>query len=160
MAFEWYDWLIFATFLSSGIIIATIIKFTSKIENTDDFVLAGRSLSWFPVTISLFASFTSAITLISTPADIYQNNIDYFWIVIPWLIGAVLTAKTFFSLFYKMLFGSSYEYLERRFGNDMIKRMVSGVYVVFALISMGIALYFLGLKLKICQNSILVNFEI
>ena len=67
----------------------------------------------------------------------------------------MLTAKTFFSLFYKMLFGSSYEYLERRFGNDMIKRMVSGVYVVFALISMGIALYFLGL-LEIFQNFILL----
>lgn len=141
MAFFYYDWIIFAIFLSSGIVISVIINYQNKSKNATDFMLAGKSLSWFPVTISLFASFTSAITLISTPSEIYNNGVDYFWIVIPGLIGAVLTAETFFKLFYRLNLNTSYEYLSLRFGTIWIRRMVSGLYIIFALISMGIALY-------------------
>ena len=94
MAFEWYDWVIFSIFLGSSLVVGFFVAWKNKSTSTSDFMTASKSLSWLPVTISLFASFTSAITLISTPSDIYKSNTDYIFILMPWLIGAVLSANT------------------------------------------------------------------
>ncbi|KAG8174112.1 hypothetical protein JTE90_000038, partial [Oedothorax gibbosus] len=41
-------------------------------DNNDDFVLGGRALAPFPVALSILATFTSALSLMGIPADVYM----------------------------------------------------------------------------------------
>lgn len=141
MAFEWYDWLIFSVFLGSSLLVGFFVAWKNSSKSTSDFLQASKSLTWFPVTVSLFASFTSAITLISTPSDIYKTNTDYIFILIPWLLGAVLSAHTFFKFFYRLDLTSSYEYLMLRFGSYNLRRFITGMFMIQSVVTMGIALY-------------------
>ena len=43
-------------------------------KNTEEFLMASRSMSTLPMTLSLIASFMSAITLLGTPAEMYVSG--------------------------------------------------------------------------------------
>ena len=46
-------------------------------KNTDEILMASKSMSTFPMTLSLVASFMSAITLLGTPAEMYVSGTQY-----------------------------------------------------------------------------------
>ena len=46
-------------------------------KNTDEILMASKSMSTFPMTMSLVASFMSAITLLGTPAEMYVSGTQY-----------------------------------------------------------------------------------
>ena len=43
-------------------------------KNTEEFLMASRSMGTLPMTLSLVASFMSAITLLGTPAEMYVSG--------------------------------------------------------------------------------------
>ena len=46
-------------------------------KNTEEFLMASRSMGTLPMTLSLVASFMSAITLLGTPAEMYVSGTQY-----------------------------------------------------------------------------------
>ena len=46
-------------------------------KNTEEFLMASRSMGTIPMTLSLVASFMSAITLLGTPAEMYVSGTQY-----------------------------------------------------------------------------------
>ena len=46
-------------------------------KNTDEILMASKSMSTFPMTMSLVASFMSAITLLGVPAEIYTAGTQF-----------------------------------------------------------------------------------
>ena len=53
--FTWIDYLIFAMMLSFSAAIGVFYAFNAKKKNTDEFLLAGKSMSAFPVAMSLIS---------------------------------------------------------------------------------------------------------
>ncbi len=86
-----------------------------KHKNAEDYFLAGRSITWFFIGISLFASNISSTTLIGLAGDAYSTGISVFnyeWFAVIILI--------FFSLFFLPFILKSQvytmpEFLEKRF---------------------------------------------
>lgn len=48
-------------------------------KTTSEFLVGNRKMSFLPVAISLVVSFESSIMMLGTPAEIYQNGIQWFW---------------------------------------------------------------------------------
>jgi sodium-coupled monocarboxylate transporter 8/12 len=62
-------------------------------QNTSDFLLGGREMTLFPVTLSLMASFLSAILVLGVPTEIFYNGTMY------WMISfgmSVIMQENFF----------------------------------------------------------------
>ena len=59
-------------------------------KNTEEFLMASRSMGTIPMTMSLVASFMSAITLLGTPAEMYVSGTQYIALAVsyPLLMGA------------------------------------------------------------------------
>merc|ERR1719320_1630902 len=59
-------------------------------KNTEEFLMASRSMGTIPMTMSLVASFMSAITLLGTPAELYVSGTQYVALVLayPFVMGA------------------------------------------------------------------------
>lgn len=108
--FSVWDYIVFgATLLASAAIgLFYAIKDRKKNE-ADDFLLGGRKLSVFPVTLSLLSSFISAITLLGTPAEVYIYNTMYWWISIGFIISALGAAHIFIPIFMKLEITSIFE---------------------------------------------------
>ena len=70
--FEPFDYVVFGIMLSLSSVIGLYFGCTAryKPQTTADYLMAGRSMGILPVSLSLLASFMSAITLLGQYADL------------------------------------------------------------------------------------------
>ncbi|XP_060075307.1 sodium-coupled monocarboxylate transporter 1-like isoform X1 [Ylistrum balloti] len=135
------DYVLFALLLcvSASIGLFYAIK-DRKNQNTKDFLLAGGNMSAIPVALSLLASFMSAITLLGTPAEMYNYTTIYWWIGLGYFFTIGAAAHIYVPVFYRLRVTSAYQYLEMRFGRPT-RSLISVVYVIQMVLYMSIVLY-------------------
>jgi len=80
-----------------------------KITDTKLFLLAGGKMNFMPVSMSLLASFMSAITLLGTPAEMYNYGTMYWWIGLSYAGAVALAAHIYVPIFYRLRVTSCYE---------------------------------------------------
>lgn len=104
------DYMVFSVMLliSAGIGVWYAIVDRRK-SNTQEFLMGGRSLSVFPVAMSVLASFMSAITLLGTPAEVYRYGTQYLMINFAFCLVVPATAYLYVPVFYNLGVTSAYE---------------------------------------------------
>ena len=78
-------------------------------KTTEDFLLAGRSMSTIPMTLSLAASFMSAITLLGVTMENYTYGTQFVVINISYLLSTPVAAHIFLPVFYGLQSASVYK---------------------------------------------------
>jgi len=83
--------------------------------NLDDYILAGRTLKWYTIALSIMATQASAITFISTPGQAYVDGMRFvqFYLGLP--VGMVILSITAVPIYHRLKVYTAYEYLEGRF---------------------------------------------
>lgn len=72
--FKWPEYLVFASVLVASMGIGIFYGFFSKKNKTnEEYLMGGRKMGVFPVSLSLICSFISAITLLGTSPSIFCN---------------------------------------------------------------------------------------
>ena len=71
--------------------------------------MAGGNMHLIPVAMSLLATFMSAITLLGTPAEMYNFTTIYLWIALGYVISIFLSAHVYVPVFYNLKLTSAYE---------------------------------------------------
>ena len=94
----------------------------------------------FPMTMSLVASFMSAITLLGTPAEVYQNGTQYCLLVLSYPFVMAATAYIYMPLLYDLGVSTSYEYLEWRF-NKAVRVLGACCFMLQMVTYMAIVVY-------------------
>jgi len=108
--FSVWDYVVFAIILAIASVIGLYHGCTgNKQSSTEEFLMAGRSMSVLPVTLSLLATFMSAITLLGTPAEIVFNGSQYWIISISYCFVIPLAAYVFIPIFYNLELTSVFE---------------------------------------------------
>lgn len=132
------DYLILAFYLLAMIGVGAY--FSREQKTTGDFFLAGRSMSWFPIGLSIMATLLSALSYSGIPGEGYY--VGYKFLVMPlavWL-ALPLLAHVVLPLYHRLGIYSIYEYLEMRF--DVQTRFASSLlFVLWRLLWMGGVLY-------------------
>lgn len=111
--FSTEDYAVFVAMLSISAIIglyyAAKSYFKKSASNTEEFLMGSRSMSVFPVSMSLLASFISAITLLGQPAEMYSFGTQ-FWMQV-FVFPVIIFGTTYFFLpvFFNLKLTSSYE---------------------------------------------------
>ncbi|KAK7084762.1 hypothetical protein SK128_014013, partial [Halocaridina rubra] len=114
--FSWVDYLVFALMLAVSAGIGIFFGFfDKKRQDTQEFLMAGKSMTTFPVAMSLIASFMSAITLLGTPSEVYQFGFLYWLVGFSYIAVMPAAAYLYFPVFWELQVTSAYEYLEKRF---------------------------------------------
>ncbi|XP_033749429.1 LOW QUALITY PROTEIN: sodium-coupled monocarboxylate transporter 2-like [Pecten maximus] len=116
-------------------------------QNTREFLMAGGDMNPLPVSLSLLASFMSAITLLGVPAEMYNYTTMYWWIGLGYLFVAFGAAHVFIPIFYRLRVTSAYEYLEFRFSKG-VRTAGSLTFSVQMLLYMALVLYAPSLALN------------
>jgi len=108
--FSVWDYIVFAIILAIASVIGLYYGCTGNKQNsTTEFLMAGRSMSVLPVALSLLASFTSAITLLGTPAEIVIHGSQYWVIWVSYCFVMPLAAFIFIPVFYRLELTSIFE---------------------------------------------------
>lgn len=146
--FGWPDYLVFAGMLTISAVIGIYYACVGgKQSTTDEFLMAGRNMSTFPVAMSLIASFMSAVTLLGTPAEMYQFGTLYMLIAFSYLLVMPSTNFLYLPIFFKLQVTSAYEYLELRF-HRVIRCMGSATFTTQMCLYMAVVVYAPALALS------------
>ncbi|XP_037949262.1 putative sodium-dependent multivitamin transporter [Teleopsis dalmanni] len=146
--FDIWDAAVLITILIISASIGIYYRYTGgKQKTTKEYLMANQSMSVFPVSFSLMASFMSAITLLGVSNESYQFGIMFCVINLAYVISTPIAAYLFLPVFYRMHTTSVYEYLERRFGHAT-RLVASLAYSVQMILYMGIVLYAPALALE------------
>lgn len=132
------DWILFTAFLSY--VIWDGLRRSRANHDADDYFLAGRSMPWWAIGLSIMATQASAITLIGTTGKGWADGLRFlqFYFALP--IAMIILAFTLVPLYHRLRVSTAYEYLGLRFG--LGTRLTSAViFVMLRGLSLGIVIY-------------------
>src|ERR1700751_3470802 len=103
------------------------------------FLLAGKSMPWYAMGLSIMATQASAITFISTTGQAYVDGMRFvqFYFGLP--LAMVILSATAVPIFHRAKVYTAYEYLEQRF-DAKTRSLVTVVFLIERGLSAGIAL--------------------
>uniref|UniRef100_A0A6B2EGH4 Putative sodium/solute symporter n=1 Tax=Phlebotomus kandelakii TaxID=1109342 RepID=A0A6B2EGH4_9DIPT len=147
-SFTVWDYVVFVVMLLISAGIGVYYRFTGgKQKTTNEYLLADRNMSVWPVSFSLMASFMSAITILGVSMENYQFGTLFVIINISYGLATPIASHLYLPVFYKLQAASAYEYLERRFGRAT-RLCASIAYSLQMILYMGIVLYAPALALE------------
>ncbi|KAL6261318.1 hypothetical protein P5V15_008838 [Pogonomyrmex californicus] len=113
------DYTVFAVMLVMCGMVGIYFGFVKKSSGEDEYLVGGRNMKAFPVSLSLLASFISGISLLGTPTEIYVHGISYLFICCAIIFVAFTTSFVYLPVFHELKLTSTYEYLEKRFDKKL-----------------------------------------
>ncbi|XP_010880954.2 solute carrier family 5 member 6a [Esox lucius] len=148
MHFTTPDYVIFALLLVASTCIGLFYALSGgRQRTTQEFLLADRSMSCLPVSLSLLATFQSAVAILGAPSEIYTYGTQYWFLGVSYFLGLLIPAHIFIPVFYRLRLTSAYEYLELRF-NKTVRIMGTVTFIFQMVIYMGVVLYAPALALN------------
>uniref|UniRef100_A0A671YHU4 Solute carrier family 5 member 8 n=1 Tax=Sparus aurata TaxID=8175 RepID=A0A671YHU4_SPAAU len=142
------DYMVFALMLVVSAAVGVYFAWTDRDQRSSgDFLMGGRRLTALPVSLSLTASFMSAITVLSNPAEVYRYGANIGFYGISYVLTMVITSEVFLPVFYRLSITSTYEYLELRF-NRTTRLLGTGLFIVQTILYTGIVIYAPALALN------------
>ncbi|PJZ65044.1 sodium:solute symporter [Leptospira wolffii] len=138
MHFGWPDALV--VFFYFAIVLYSGYKSGAKNSGTEEFYLAGRTLSWIPLSLSIVATETSALTFLSVPGIGYSGNFTFLQVVLGYILGRTIVAFFLLPITYHHNFLSVYEWVGKKYGRTSQKTM-SALFSVTRVLGDGVRLY-------------------
>uniref|UniRef100_A0A665XD51 Sodium-dependent multivitamin transporter n=1 Tax=Echeneis naucrates TaxID=173247 RepID=A0A665XD51_ECHNA len=139
--FEVVDYVIFAVLLAASVGIGLYYALSGgRQRTTQEFLMADRNMGCIPVSLSLIASFQSAVAIIGVPAEIYTYGTQYWFIGCAYILGLLIPAHVFIPVFYRLRLSSAYQYLELRF-SKAVRICGTLTFICQMVIYMGVCVY-------------------
>ncbi|XP_062990743.1 sodium-coupled monocarboxylate transporter 1-like [Elgaria multicarinata webbii] len=141
------DYFVFTAMLLFCAAIGIFYAIRGVHKSHNDYVMAGRNLSCWPVSLSLTASFMSAVTVLGTPAEIYRFGLSFGLFAITYIFMVVISAEVFLPVYYRLGITSTYEYLELRY-NRYMRLLGTVMFMTLTTLYTGIVIYSPSLALN------------
>lgn len=71
--------------------------------------MADRSMTCLPVSLSLLATFQSAVAILGAPSEVYTFGTQYWFLGCSYFLGLLIPAHVFIPVFYRLGLSSAYE---------------------------------------------------
>lgn len=148
--------LIFFIILLYFLLLMLISRLTSRFTKENTFFDGNRESPWFLVAFGMIGSGISAVSLVSIPGNVGNNNLYYFQFILGTIVGYLFIAFVLLPIYFKLKLVSIYTYLKIRFGNITYK---TGSLFFLVSQSFGAALRLL-LSVKILQYAFFDKLQI
>jgi Na+/proline symporter len=109
-------------------------------NSVNKYVLAGKTMPWYAMALSIMATQASAVTFISTTGQSYVDGMRFvqFYFGLP--LAMVVLCATAVPIFRRANVYTAYEYLEQRF-DARTRTLVSIIFLIQRGLALGITLY-------------------
>lgn len=137
-SFRALDWAIIALYLA--VMAAIGVYFSRRQRNLDQYLLAGRSMGWLPVGLSLMAALNSGMDYLMQPSSTIRYGIVLTLGILSWLALYPWVARVALPFYQRLHFYSVYEYLEARF-DLAVRTLAAVIFLLWRLGWMATAMY-------------------
>jgi SSS family transporter len=132
------DWVVL--FATLAVIVGYGLYRSRGSDTVDRFLLAGKTMPWYAMALSIMATQASAVTFISTTGQAYVDGMRFvqFYFGLP--IAMVILCATVVPVFHRAKVFTAYEYLEQRF-DSKTRALASILFLCQRGLSAGLTLY-------------------
>jgi SSS family transporter len=131
------DWVILVVYLGGVLLLGAWFALR---RGEGEFFLAGRSMHWLPVGLSIMATAFSAMNYVAFSGEVAHNGL-YVALSLPvFVIVAWPVTRIFMPFYHSLRLCSAYEYLERRF-DVRVRCLASGLFLLWRVAWVSVALY-------------------
>ncbi|MGH9386284.1 MAG: sodium:solute symporter family transporter, partial [Vicinamibacterales bacterium] len=122
------DWLVVASYVTW--VVWDGLRQAKRSKQLEGYLVAGRSLPWWLVGLSVMATQLSAITMIGTTGQGYLTGMRFLQYYYALPIAMIILSVTLVPFFHKANIFTAYQYLERRF--DLKTRTFTALLFLFS----------------------------
>jgi Na+/proline symporter len=109
-------------------------------NTVDRYLLAGKTMPWYAMALSIMATQASAITFISTTGQSYVDGMRFVQFYFGMPLAMVLLSATAVPIFHRARVYTAYEYLENRF-DSKTRALASVIFLLQRGLSVGLTFY-------------------
>src|SRR5512136_48030 len=97
--FSVLDYAIFGAYVAALVLVGLL--FTTQQKTIKDYFLAGRSMSYVTVAISVLAALFSGISYLGAPAEVYAHGMAFILFGMSFFVATPVTNLVFMPVFYR-----------------------------------------------------------
>lgn len=131
------DWVVFAMFL--GWVVWDGARQGVRSRSSEDYLLAGRSMPWWAMGISILATQASAITMIGVVGQGHADGTRFLQFYFAMPLALAILAYTLLPLYHRSGVRTAYELLGRRFGPGT-QRLAEWIFLLGRALGLGVIL--------------------
>ena len=121
------DIAVIAAYCAAVIVFGLVLS--GRQRDASDYFLGHRGLPWWAIMLSIVATETSALTIISVPGLAARGDLTFLQLSFGYLVGRIGVAAFLLPGYFEGTQDTAYQRLERRFGTGA-RRTASGVFLV------------------------------
>lgn len=129
------------------------LKLSGRQRDVKDYFIGNRELPWWAVCLSVVATETSALTVISVPGIAYLGDVTFLQVAVGYLIGRIVVAFLLLPRYHRGEITTAYAYLGSRFGRGM-QATASVTFLFTRLLADGVRLFAAAIPMKIILDSL------
>ncbi|XP_065672818.1 sodium-coupled monocarboxylate transporter 1 isoform X5 [Hydra vulgaris] len=117
--FTLLDYIVFGGMLLISSIIGIYFGCAKQKSNDKDNLVADRNVNWFPLFVSFFATYLSAIAITGMSSEVFTYGIQYVNICFSYPLVILVCVVIILPIMYNLKVVSANEYLEKRFSRGV-----------------------------------------
>jgi SSS family transporter len=121
------DVVVIAVYCAAVVVFGLVLA--GRQRDASDYFLGRHGLPWWAIMLSIVATETSALTVISVPGLAARGNLTFLQLSFGYLVGRIGVAGLLLPGYFEGTQDTAYERLERRFGT-LARRAASGVFLL------------------------------
>ncbi len=134
-----FDLLIVAAYLV-GITLFGLRFRGAKDRSLRGYFLAGRTIPWWAIGLSIVSAETSTLTIISIPGIAFAGDLGFLQVVFGYMIGRVVVALLFLPRYFQGEMLTAYQLIDRRFGHALHK-VTAGLFLLTRAAAEGVRVF-------------------
>jgi len=130
------------------------LRFRSGHKSLKNYYLAGNTIPWWAISLSIVAAETSTLTVISVPGLAYDKDFSFLQLVFGYLIGRVIVSLIFLPHYFRGNLVTAYQLMDRRFGQKL-RSMTAGIFLVTRAAAEGVRVFAVAIVVRVALGALL-----
>ncbi len=116
------------------------------------YFLAGNTIPWWAIALSVVSAETSTLTVISIPGVAFAGNFGFLQVVFGYLAGRVVVALLFLPRYFAGEMLTAYQLIDRRFG-PLLHKVTAGLFLLTRAAAEGIRVFAVSIVVGIAVGT-------
>jgi len=130
------------------------MHFRKKQDTIKGYFLAGNTIPWWAISLSIVAAETSTLTIISVPGMAYEQDFRFLQLVIGYMIGRVIISLLLIPHYFRGDLVTAYQLIERRFG-QRLRSLTAGLFLMTRAAADGVRVFAIAIVVGIALSGLL-----